>query len=86
MTDLQNNGRGKFTQEHSYLRCKGEHHGLAKLTEEDAQNIRTLYAEGKRLRREAKPLTLQGLAAKFEVSERAIWNVVNGRTWRDIGD
>jgi hypothetical protein len=76
----------KYTKSHSYLRSRREARSLSKLTEEDARLIRALHAEGKALREKAKTLTLQAIADKFEVSERAIWNVVNGRTWRDIGD
>lgn len=58
----------------SYL-ARGERQGSAKLTAEDVVAIRSAYAGGARL---------AALSRRFKVTERAIRNVVTGKTWRHI--
>lgn len=54
---------------------RGEGHPRAKLTEGDVRLIRALGDHG---------LTQRAIAAKFEVSKRAIEAVLTGRTWRHV--
>ena len=58
-----------------YLNRRGERNHRAKLTEDDVRLIRALGAEG---------MTHRGLAAKFEVSKRAIEAVLTGQSWRHV--
>ena len=52
---------------------RGEHHGLAKLTEQDVIQIRSLYAESKH--------TMQRLADMFGVSLTQIHLIVHNGVW-----
>ena len=54
---------------------RGEGHPKSKLTEQDVHLIRELGEHG---------LTQRAIAAKFEVSKRAIEAVLTGRTWRHV--
>ena len=58
-----------------YATRRGERHPRAKLTESDVRLIRTLGAHG---------LTQRAIAAKFEVSKRAIEAVLTGQSWRHV--
>ncbi len=58
-----------------YLTRRGEKNPRAKLTESDVRLIRTLGAHG---------LTQRAIAAKFEVSKRAIEAVLTGQSWRHV--
>jgi DNA-binding transcriptional regulator YbjK len=58
-----------------YLNRRGENNHRAKLTESDVRLIRTLGAHG---------LTQRAIAAKFEVSKRAIEAVLTGQSWRHV--
>jgi len=58
-----------------YLNRRGERNPRAKLTESDVRLIRTLGAHG---------LTQRAIAAKFEVSKRAIEAVLTGQSWRHV--
>lgn len=53
-------------------RAKGEGHGLAKLTEADVRNIRNDAREQREI------------AADYGVSQRTIWAVKAGQTWRHV--
>lgn len=59
-----------------YLTRRGERNHRAKLTESDVRLIRTLGAHG---------LTQRAIAAKFEVSKRAVEAVLTGQSWRHVG-
>lgn len=58
-----------------YATRRGVAHPRAKLTENDVRLIRALGAEG---------MTHRGLAAKFEVSKRAIEAVLARQSWRHV--
>ncbi len=58
-----------------YLTRRGEKNPRAKLTESDVRLIRTLGAHG---------LTQRAIAAKFEVSKRAVEAVLTGQSWRHV--
>lgn len=58
-----------------YATRRGERNHRAKLTESDVRLIRTLGAHG---------LTQRAIAAKFEVSKRAIEAVLTGQSWRHV--
>ncbi len=54
---------------------RGEANPRAKLTEQKVREIRTLRAEG---------MSVQAIAWKFRVSEKAIYSIVVGKTWRHV--
>jgi HNH endonuclease len=54
--------------------ARGERQGLAKLRQQDVDEIRLLYATG--------GISQRALARKFGVSQRAIWAIVHGETWK----
>ena len=56
---------------------KGENNGGAKLTQEDVDEIRQLYATGK-YHKYSKTL-----AVKFSVSQMTIWKIVSNRMWKE---
>ena len=58
-----------------YLTRRGERNPRAKLTESDVRLIRALGAHG---------LTQRAIAAKFEVSKRAVEAVLTGQSWRHV--
>jgi hypothetical protein len=63
--------------------AKGETNGNAKLTAEQAEKIRRLYAEGRerRGRNNFGRYTQKYLAAVFGVKRATIANIVDGRNW-----
>ncbi len=63
-------GRTRFP---TSFHVRGEEHGRAKLTWEQVQEIRKLYAEGKMSQRE--------LAKKFGVSQTTIFRICHGKNW-----
>jgi DNA invertase Pin-like site-specific DNA recombinase len=56
-------------------KSRGETHHKAKLTEEDIPMIRQLHKEG---------MSTRELARKFDVTQRAIYQVVAFISWRHI--
>ena len=64
--------RGRF------VACKGEAHGLSKLTDEDVRTIRAEYVRGSR------DFGQYALARRFRVHQAQIFNVVNHHTWQHI--
>lgn len=54
--------------------ARGEKHGMSKLTQEEARQIRKLYATGKYTQRQ--------LAKKFNVTQCPIARIVNHKGWR----
>ena len=65
-----------------YPKC-GTGHYLSKLEKNDIRLIRELAGERERLIREAKSLTNQKIAEKFEVHEHTIWRVLNFASYKD---
>jgi hypothetical protein len=59
-------------------RARGERHGKARLTSDQAREIRALYAGGDQ--------TLVGLAKRFGVDACTIGDIVHGRTWKHISE
>lgn len=58
-------------------RCKsGSSHKSARLTEHNVKEIRSLYASGK--------YTTRGLGLLFNVDGKHIWNIVNGKKWKNV--
>jgi DNA-binding transcriptional regulator YiaG len=87
MRDMNAKGRNGATSEnrahgaangactHPERRPKGETHGQAKLSKQQAAEIRSMYAE--------RTISQRQLAARFGVSQRTVLRVVNGRSWSD---
>ena len=57
--------------------ARGEKNGSAKLKEEDVRSIRKLYADGE---------TKMGIAARFGVDSRVVFDIVNGKKWTHVSD
>jgi len=70
VADRVSKGRTKHTPMH------GEKNGMVKLSEEDTQNIRTLYSEGE--------ISQSKLANLYGVRQPQISRIVNGKRWRLI--
>ena len=69
-------GNQRLVQKAPVLNKKrGEGHPKAKLTEQDVRLIRSLGEHG---------LTHRAIAAKFEVSKRAVEAVLTGQSWRHV--
>lgn len=62
----------------------GEKHKDAKLTESDVRIIRDLVAERDRLLAEARKLTYQAIAEKFDIHEGHVRRIVRGDVWSHI--
>ena len=60
---------------------RGTDHHNAKLTDDDIRLIRECVAERERLREEARQLSNESLAQKFDVSLRTIDRVTQCRGW-----
>jgi hypothetical protein len=73
--DLIPRGDASGSRRHPEKRARGEAHGLAKLTEDQIREIRTLMASG-RPRRE--------LAALYGVSGTLISNIYNRKIWTHV--
>ena len=56
----------------------GERHGCARLTESTVLEIKRLIAQG--------ILTDPEIAARFSVSQSAIWHIAQKKHWRDVPD
>ena len=56
----------------------GENHPNTKLTNEQAREIKRIYAEG--------GITHKQLAAQFGVSMSCVWRIVNGYAWNHLED
>ena len=63
---------------------RGTDHPNAKLTDDDIRLIRECVAERERLREEARQLSNEALAQKFDVSQRTIDRVTQCRGWIHI--
>jgi DNA-directed RNA polymerase sigma subunit (sigma70/sigma32) len=61
----------------SRLSRRGGLNGRAKLTEESVREIRRLYDGG-------RGPTLEALGRSFGVSEQAVWQLVQRRTWAHV--
>jgi hypothetical protein len=55
-------------------RRRGEQHWKAKITEIQAEEIRTLYLSG--------GITQRQLAARYSITQANVWAIVNGKNWR----
>lgn len=73
--ELMPRGDDHFSRRHPELMSRGEAHGSSKLTESDVQKIRSLLSSGVRQRT---------IAAKFNVSQHAIWSINTGATWKHV--
>ncbi|MFA5187096.1 MAG: HNH endonuclease [Patescibacteria group bacterium] len=58
-------------------RARGERHGLSKFTAEQVIEIRALYAAGGISQRE--------LADRHGVCQKTIGEIINGKTWKNVG-
>jgi hypothetical protein len=56
----------------------------AKLTDDDVRLIRELVAERERLLTEARKLTDEAIAAKFEVHPHTVWKVTKRDSWAHV--
>jgi predicted DNA-binding protein (UPF0251 family) len=63
---------GAYT--HPERRPSGERHGCAKIASPQVEEIRQLYA--------ARLLNQYELARKFGISQRQVWRIVHGKSWR----
>ena len=70
-------------RKYSKLR-RGEDHPSSVLTEEDVRLLRALYREGERLRKEARDLSLDKIAEKFNISRSTAHEAVTRKTWRHV--
>ncbi len=78
--DRHNKGRDARGERHASRTkpervARGERHPMAKLTRQDAETIRRLYAAGGVSQRE--------LARRFGMSPSQIGNITSGKHWRD---
>ena len=73
MRDAAAKGHLKTSGAHS---SPGSAHHQAKLDETDVLIIRAVYAEG--------GSSLNRLAARYSVSQRAIWQIIHRVTWRHV--
>jgi len=71
LSDMRRKGRGAI----------GEHHGMAKLTEREAIEIRRRYIRGNRWRPGGNAVAL---ATEFGVSLSAVWAIARGDNWTHI--
>ena len=55
----------------------GEANGRAKITEVDAWSIRDVFSCGK--------VTVEELAASFDLTETTVWNILHGKLWAKAG-
>lgn len=70
------NARDKVAKgRHKSGRVSGERHGRSKLSRTVVDAIRARYASG--------ATTMDALGQEYSVRTSTIWNIVNGRTWRD---
>lgn len=60
---------------HSHDGRFGSNHYLSKLTDEDVLEIREARARG---------VGSKSLAERYGVSQKAIWGITNGRTWKHV--
>lgn len=58
--------------------CSGSNHHNAKLSEEDAKEIKRLYQKN------SKEYGYRALAKKYGVHHRTIFSVIHGRTWVNV--
>lgn len=72
--DMYQKGRS-VQQTRPHLLVRGERVNTARLTAEQVQTIRTLYAAGR---------SVAALAHEYDVYERTIDNVVKRRSWRHV--
>ena len=56
--------------------ARGVRQHLAKLTDDEVQEIRQLYSTGN--------FSQRALAARYGVQQKAIWGVVNLKTWTHV--
>lgn len=55
---------------------RGEQHGIAKLTNQQALEIYRRYSE--------QDTTLRRLADEFGIGRQSVWNIVHGKTWAHL--
>ena len=55
--------------------ASGEEAGLSKLTWKEVEEIRDRYVN--------EECSQRGLAKEYNVSQRAVWSVLNNKTWRE---
>jgi hypothetical protein len=65
-------------------RSIGSKHGMAKITEEDARNLKALLAHRRALRIQLQSLTYQKIAEKFDLHEGHIRRIDSGRNWAHL--
>lgn len=68
----------KHASEHGLLKTKGENNPASKLTEEDVRFIKKVYRKGDR------EFGTAALGRKFGVDHKAIYSIINGKTWREV--
>jgi HNH endonuclease len=71
MRDMRAKGRG-----HHLPPRRGEHHGMAKLTENDVRTIRSEYAKG--------GISAYRLAKRYAVSATHIWFIIRRTSWSHV--
>jgi len=70
MNDMHHKGRAG---DHRWWRQPGRRHHKAKITQQQASEIRLLYATTDKTQRQ--------LASQYGVSQAAIWHVLHGKSW-----
>jgi hypothetical protein len=68
----------EHASEHGLLKSIGSNNPASKLTEEEVKYIKSVYKKGD------LEYGSSALGRKFGVDHKAIWNIVNGVTWRAI--
>lgn len=71
-------GRGAThgTHTHPERRARGEHHGIAKLTDQAVREIRLRYAQGK--------ISQKRLAEQYGVAQMAVCKIVRDEAWTHV--
>ena len=64
--------------------AKGQDHSKARLVDEDIPAILELYEEGQALLARARALSVKGIAAKYDVTPKAVGDIIHGRTWTHL--
>jgi hypothetical protein len=62
----------------------GSNHGMAKINEQDAAQIKELIAMRDRHLEEARKLTYASIGEKFGIQEATVRNIANGRNWSHV--
>jgi hypothetical protein len=78
---------GRFSSQHDPRRRRGEAHPLAKITQQQATEIRQRYTASRpRGKQGPQKNSLQSLANEYGVSKKTVLNIVRALIWNDLPD